>query len=199
MKLQPLKFALTAIVTTLVVLVNAAPANAYSYGEQEDPMVTLFRSAVVAAKGGKWDKVSDLAEKGIKMQKGHKFEANNLAPRFKSAIAAKSISKTAETFANLVFLTIREKLHADLKDYSTSKARLNLARESYTDVLDGNVKKKDAKRSAKIQKHFDSVLESIGNPGLAGAKKKSMDQAAYKKSVKAIEALIEKSFPAFKG
>lgn len=198
MKQKPLiKFTLAAIAATLVVAVNATPAKAYSYGEKQDPMVTLFKSALVAAKGGKWGELSKLAKKGIKMQDGHKFDAKALAPRFETAIAAKSVGKTAETFANLVYLSVREKLHDDLKDYNSTKSRLKLARKSYMDVLDGNVKKKDAARSAKIQKHFDSALDSIGNPGLAGAAKKPVDQKAYDSSVKEIEALIKKSFPGF--
>jgi hypothetical protein len=200
MKLQPLiKCSLGAIAAVFVVLINTAPANAYSYGEEQDPMVVMFKSAIVAAKNGKWDEVSKLSEKGINMQRGHKFEAGMLAPRFQSAIEAKSISKTALTFANLVFLSVREKLHEDLGDYKNTKARLELARKSYKDVLDGNVKKKDAQRSAAILMQFDGALKSIGNPGLFGATKMEANPAAYKRSVKTIESLIEESFPAFAG
>ncbi len=199
MKPQPLKFALAAI--ALAVIVNVAPADAYSYAEREDPMATLFKSAVVAATDGKWDEVSKLAGEGINMQKGHMFEADKLAPRFKSFIARKEVSKTAETFANLVYLAICEKLHRNkkenLRDYKSAKARLRLARKSYIDVLDGNVKKQDAKRSAAILEQFGAALESIGNPGLFGIGKKEPDPAAYEKSVKAIKSLIVQSFPAF--
>lgn len=200
MKPQPLK---SAIAVALAVLINVAPAYAYSYAEQEDPMAALFKSAVVAATEGRWDEVSKLAGEGIKMQKGHLFEAGRLDSRFKSFIAGKDLSKTAETFANLVYLAICEKLHRNkkenLRDYKNAKARLRLARKSYMDVLDGNVKKQDAKRSAEILAQFGTALDSIGNPGLFGIGKKEPDPDEYEKSVKAIKSLIVESFPEFAG
>lgn len=180
---------------------NASPVFAYSYAEAEDPMTQIFQSAVVAAKDGKWGDVSGLAKKGVGMQKGHIFEAEHLASRFDSAIAEKDVSKTAETFANLVYLSIREKLHQNTKEnlskYKNAKARLKLARKSYIDVLDGNVKKQDAGRSQSILSKFNVALESIGNPGLFGIGKKKPDKAAYGKAIKEIEALIVESFPSF--
>ncbi|GMT41848.1 MAG: hypothetical protein IEMM0002_0259 [bacterium] len=203
MKLQPLKFTLAAIAAALLVLVNAAPADGYSYAEKEDPVSVLFKSAVVAAREGRWDDVSDMAVKGIEMQKGHIFQADSLAPLFDSAIAAKNVSKTAETFANLLYISIREKLHQslneDLKHYKNAKARLGLARKSYMDVLDGNVKKKDADRSRLIIEQFNAALKGIGNPGLFGIGKLKPDPAAYREAVKAIESLVIKSFPSFAG
>lgn len=203
MKLQSLKSTLTAIAVAVAVLANVAPADAYSYAEQDDPMAALFKSAVVAAREGKWDEVAKMAEQGIDMQKGHMFEADKLGLRFKSFISEKDISKTAETFANLVYLAICEKLHRNKKenfrDYKNAKARLRLARKSYMDVLDGNVKKQDAKRSVAILGQFGTALESIGNPGLFGIGKKEPNPAEYENSVKAIKSLIVESFPAFAG
>ena len=164
-------------------------------------MVQIFQSAVVAAKGGRWKEVSGLADKGIAMQKGHLFEATGLAPRFKETINSKDVSKTAELFANLVYLSVREKLHQNSKEnlgnYKNTKARLQLARKSYIDVLDGNVKKQDAARSSGILEQFNDALGSIGNPGLFGLGKKESDKAGYEQAVNKIEALIVESFPSF--
>lgn len=180
---------------------NASSVFAYSYAEAEDPMVQIFQSAIVAAKEGKWDVVSGLADKGVAMQKGHIFEANALAPRFKATMEKKDVSKTAELFANLVYLSIREKLHKNKKEnfsnHKNAKARLQLARKSYLDVLDGNVKKQDADRSSAIFQNFNLALENIGNPGLFGIGKKEPDKAGYEQAVNKIEALIVESFPSF--
>lgn len=164
-------------------------------------MVQIFQSAVVAAKDGKWGEVSELAKKGVAMQKGHLFPADSLAGRLKESINKKDVSGSAELFANLVFLSIREKLHQNLKEnlrnYKSTKARLQLARKSYIDVLDGNVKKRDAARSQSVLGKFDSALKSIGNPGLFGMGVKKPDLGGYKKAVKEIETLIAESFPSF--
>ena len=164
-------------------------------------MVHIFQSAVVAAKGGQWGEVSNLSQKGIAMQKGHLFEADNLAPRFKETINSKDVSKTAELFANLVYLSVREKLHQNSKEnlgnYKNAKARLKLARKSYIDVLDGNVKKQDAARSSGILEQFNHALGSIGNPGLFGLGKKEPNKAGYEQAVSKIEALVVESFPSF--
>lgn len=201
MKLRPLKSLLTFAVAVATVFMNPLPSSAYGYAEAEDPMTALFNTAVVAAKDGKWDDVSKMAEKGISMQKDHVFEADYLAPRFDAAIADKDVSRTAELFANLTYVSIREKLHRNsrenFKDYKNAKARLQLARKSYLDVLDGNVKKKESERSADILKQFDAALAGIGNPGLFGIGKKDPDPDAYGKAVERIESLIVQTFPGF--
>jgi hypothetical protein len=201
MKLQPLKPLLPFTVAVAVIFMNPLPSSAYSYAEAEDPMAALFKSAVVAAKDGKWDNVSKMAEKGTGVQKSHVFETDFLAPRFDAAIAEKDVSKTAELFANLVYISIREKLHRNssenFKDYKNAKGRLQLARKSYLDVLDGNVKKKEPERSAAILKQFDAALAGIGNPGLFGIGKKDPDPDAYGKAVERIESLIVQTFPGF--
>ncbi len=164
-------------------------------------MVKIFQSAVVAAKKGKWEEVASLADKAIAMQKGHIFEANGLAPRLNKTIEVSDVSGTAEIFANLVYISIREKLHRNSKenfsDYKNAKARLSLARKSYIDVLDGNVKKRDKGRSSAILEQFDAALAGIGNPGLFGLGKKEPDREGYDRAVKRIETLIAASFPDF--
>ena len=164
-------------------------------------MVQIFQSAVASAREGKWGEVSNLADKGIAMQKRHLFPADSLTGRLKESISKKDVSGSAELFANLVYLSIREKLHQNLKEnlsnYKSAKARLQLARKSYIDVLDGNVKKSDAAQSFSILSQFNIALENIGNPGLFGMGVKKPDPAGYKKAVKEIEALIAASFPNF--
>lgn len=199
MKLQLHKSLLSMVAAAL--LLSSAPVHGYSYAEAEDEMALLFQSAVVAAKDGKWGEVSGLAKKGIGMQKGHLFSADYLAPRFNKAVAEQNVSAAAETFANLVYISIREKLHRNskdsFKDHKGAKARLNLARKSYLDVLDGNVKKQDPKRSSDILGQFDATLQSIGNPGLFGIGKREPDPAAYGRAVETIESLVMQSFPVF--
>jgi hypothetical protein len=185
----------------MAVCINVSSASAYSYAEAEDPMAQIFQSAVASAREGKWGKVSGLAEKGIGRQKGHLFPADFLAGRLKDAISKKDVSGSVELFANLVYLSIREKLHRNSKEnfsnYKSTKARLQLARKSYIDVLDGNVKKKNADRSVSILGKFDTALKSIGNPGLFGMGKKKPDPAGYNEAIKKIEALVVESFPSF--
>jgi len=183
------------------VCLSAPAVSAYSYSETEDPMVQIFQSAVAAAREGKWGEVSSLAEKGIALQKGHLFPADGLSGPLKESISNKDVSGSAELFANLVYLSIREKLHQNMKEklsgYNSAKARLQMARKSYIDVLDGNVRKKDAGRSLSILNRFNSALESLGNPGLFGIGKKEPDQAEYEKAVKEIEGQIAASYPGF--
>ena len=190
-----------ALVVALLLISNTGTVFAYSYAEAEDPMVILFKSAVAAARDNNWGEVSGLAKKGVALQKNHIFSADHMAPRIENTVSKKDISKTAEHFANLVYLSIREKLHQNRKEnfsnYKNSKARLQLAYKSYLDVLDGNVKKKDATRSSTIIVQFKTALDGIGNPGLFGIGKKSPDTAKYDQAVKSIEGLVVKTFPGF--
>ena len=176
-------------------------ASAYSYTDTKDPMANMFRSAIVAAKEGNWAKVSNLASKGIAMQENHIFNAEFLASRFESAIDEKDIPKTAEYFANLVYLSILEKLHRNrkenFKNFISSKARIGLALSSYRSILAGNIKKKDEFLSSLIMKEFHVLLASIGNPGFFGAAKKKSEPDKYDQALENIEGYIEEVFPSF--
>lgn len=191
-----------AYATIVIVSLSAIQAFGYSYAQKEDPMAVLFKQAVAAVRDGDWAAVEKKVGEGISLQKGHIFEADFLRPRFDKAIESKSAGKTAELFANLVYLSIREKLHRNLKegftDYESLRARLQMARKSYMDTLDANVKKQDPARSAAILEGFDKALAALGNPGLFGVGARPADPAAYKEAVEKIEGLIEKSFPAFR-
>ncbi len=195
------KVFLSALAVALLLFSLSGTAFAYSYAEAEDPMAKLFTSAVAAATDGNWNEVSGLAKKGIALQQNHIFPADHIASRIENSVSNKDISKTAEHFANLVYLSIREKLHQNRKEnfsnYKNSKARLQLAYKSYLDVLDGNVKKQDATRSSMIIAQFKTALDGIGNPGLFGIGKKAPDTAKYGQAVKSIEGLIVKTFPGF--
>lgn len=184
-----------------VLFSGTGTAFAYSYAEAEDPMAKLFKSAVATAGKGNWNEVSALAQRGIALQHNHIFPADHMGPRIETAIAGKDLSKTAEYFANLVYLSIREKLHQNRKENFTNnknaKVRLQLAYKSYQDVLDGNVKKLDQARSSMILEQFNVALKAIGNPGLFGVGRKAPDPDKYDGAVKVIEELITKSFPSF--
>lgn len=195
------RVSLTALAVALLLFSWTGTAFAYSYAEAEDPMVKLFKSAVAAASDGNWKEVSSLSKKGIALQQNHVFPANHIAPRIENTIAEKNVSKTAEHFANLVYLSIREKLHQNRKEnfnnFKNSKARLQLAYKSYLDVLDGNVKKQNKNRSSMILEQFKIALAGLGNPGLFGIGKKSPDPTKYDQAVTTIEGLVIKSFPSF--
>jgi len=192
------------IALTLFVTVTLAQnANAYSYAEAEDAMVTIFKEGVRAAREGKWDLVKAKSEEGITLQRGHIFNADALQPAFDQSIAKKDVAKTAGLFADLVYISIREKLSQckkdGLKHFKDDKGRISMARKSYIDILDGNVKKQDAKRSETILKQFDMALAAIGNPGLFGIGAKPADPAGFEKAVDAIEKMITSSFAEFTG
>ncbi|VAX20958.1 hypothetical protein MNBD_NITROSPINAE04-1241 [hydrothermal vent metagenome] len=179
------------------------PHTAFSYGyaEAEDEMVIIFREGLIAASEGNWDLARKKSKEGISAQKGHLFEADKLGPEFNVAIEKKDTSKTAELFANLVYISIREKLYRcmrdGLKDFKNNKARLGLARKSYIDALDGNVKKQDPKKSEAILKQFDIALEAVGNPGLFGVGARQADPEGFEKAVNNIDKQIMLSFPRF--
>ncbi len=200
---MPMRRALFGLIALFFTLPWPQDAFAYSYAEAEDPMVVIFREGLIAAKEGKWGIARKKSEEGISAQKGHLFEADELKPEFGEAIEKKDLSKTGGLFANLVYISIREKLyrcmHDGLKDFKNDKARLGLARKSYMDALDGNVKKQDAKRSEAILKQFDTALAALGNPGLFGIGKKEAEPARFKEAVETIEKLVEKTFPGFVG
>ncbi len=188
-------------IISMLLLLTANTVFAYSYAEPEDKMAKFFKEGLVAVKSGEWDKALGISKKMILKQKYHMFPAERLEPGVREAIKEKDVSKTAGYFANLVYLSMREKLHQNKKDefkhYKNSKARLGLARKAYIDVLDGNVKKQDPARSEEVLKQFDVALESIGNPGLFGVGKKKPDSQKYEGAVRKIEEHIEKSFPYF--
>ncbi len=185
-----------------IILSSASGVMAYSYAEKEDPIAVIFKSAITSARKGMWDKVKPEFDKCVALQKGHLFELDYLAPRVDAAIEEMDVSKTAEVFANVVYLSIREKLHQNqnekLSDFKNAKARLKLAHKSYSDVLDGNIRKLDPQTSAQIFTQFNLALEALGNPGLFGIGQKAPDVANYDLAVKSIEEHIEKSFPVFK-
>ncbi len=176
-------------------------AFSYGYAEAEDEMVIIFREGLIAVSEGKWDLAQKKSEEGISAQKGHLFEVDKLRPEFNAAIEKKDTSKTAELFANLVYISIREKLYRcmrdGLKDFKNNKARLGLARKSYLDALDGNVKKQDPKKSEAILKQFDIALEAVGNPGLFGVGARQADPEGFKQAVNNIDEQIMLSFPRF--
>lgn len=193
--------ALLLLIALFFTLPLAQGAFAYSYAEAEDPMALIFKEGLIAATEGKWDLVRKKSEEGIASQKGHLFEADQLKPEFDIAIEKKDISKTGGLFANLVYISIREKLHRCMrdgfKDFKSGKARLGLARKSYMDALDGNIKKQNAKTSQTILEQFDIALHAIGNPGLFGIGAKQPDPGGFKKAVESIEKQIKISFPDF--
>jgi len=189
--------------TIFVTVTLAQSANAYSYAEAEDAMVTIFKEGVTAVREGKWDAVKEKSEEGMAMQRGHIFNADALLPSFDQAIAKKDVAKTAGLFADLVYISIREKLNQckkeGFKHFKNDKGRISMARKSYIDVLDGNVRKQDAKRSEAILKQFDVALVAIGNPGLFGIGTKPANPARFEKAMTAIEEMITSSFTEFTG
>lgn len=191
------------IAAFFILAIFPCAAGAYSYAEAEDPMAVVFKDGVVAAREGRWGDARKKFEEGVALQKGHHFRADGLRPGFEAAVTEKNVSRTAEIFANLVYLSIREKLHANIRaglgDFNKGKSRLALARKSYLDVLDGNVRSRDPGASGEILKSFDKALEALGNPGLFGIGEKKPDPAKYGNAVKKIENLIEKAFPSFAG
>lgn len=198
-----MKSIIQGIAALFVFAVTPCAALAYSYAEAEDPMAVIFRDGVVAAREGRWGVVRKKFDEGVALQKGHRFPADGLRPGFDAAVAEKNVSRTAGVFANLVYLSVREKLHANLRDglgdFNKGKTRLALARKSYIDTLDGNVRSRDPGASGGIMKSFDEALEAMGNPGLFGIGEKKPDPAKYGNAVKKIESLIEKAFPSFAG
>lgn len=179
----------------------AGTAMAYGYGEAEDPMVTLFKKGVAAARSGDWGSARKTAQESLAAHKGHIFEGTALGPKFDAAIARKSVGDTGELFANMVYLSILEKLYRikqeKLSDFKSDKARLALARKAYLDVLDGNVKKRDAALSGALLGHFDAALEALGNPGLFGVGAKPADAEKFDGAMSAIEQGLGKVFPGF--
>jgi hypothetical protein len=192
---------LLALLPVLCSFFISPALQAYSYAEAADPMTLIFKAAISQAQAQQWDGVKESSMKGINLQKGHLFPADSLQPAFDKAISAKNLSQTAEIFANLVYISIREKLHRNIKDgfgnIKDNKSRLGLARKSYLDILDGNVKKLDSKVSQQILQQFSLALGALGNPGLFGIGQRSPDEDAYKSAIKMIETLIQQAFPAF--
>jgi len=184
-----------------LVIAWAGTAMAYGYGDVEDAMVTVFKKGVAAARSGDWGGARKSAQEGLAIQKGHIFEGTALAPKFDAAIGKKNMGETGELFANLVYLTILEKLYRikqeKFVDFKNDKARLALARKSYLDVLDGNVKKRDAALSASLLGQFDAALEALGNPGLFGVGAKPADSEKFDRAMEAIEQGLGKVFPGF--
>lgn len=184
----------------VTLLFSSFAAHAYSYAEAEDPMTAVFKDGVKAVQTSNWGDVSSQVAKGMSLQKGHLFEANYLQADFDQAIQKKNDSRAIELFANLVYVSIREKMHRVTKNFAdikANKSRLALARKSYLDILDGNVKKQDSTKSKEILSQFSVALTALGNPGLFGIGARAPDPTAYQKAVKMIETLIIASFPKF--
>jgi len=180
---------------------GASPASGYGYAEAEDPAVAIFRDGVTSARKGDFAQATIKAKEALALIADHKHNGASLAPRIDEAAKSKNAPAMAEILANVVYLSLKEKLEVNistsLKDFNQCKARLFLARKNYLDVLDGNLKKNKPEDSLAIIKGFDEALAALGNPGLFGIGQKPADLARFTQTARKIEATIEGFYTRF--
>ncbi|MDH5510357.1 MAG: hypothetical protein OEZ32_08380 [Nitrospinota bacterium] len=180
---------------------GATPAAGYGYAEAEDPVVVIFRDGVTSARIGDFAQASAKAKEALALIAGHKYNGASLVSGIEEAAKSKNAPAMAEILANVVYLSLKEKLEANidtnLKDFNRCKARLFLARKNYLDVLEGNLKKNRPEDSQAILKEFDEAMAALGNPGLFGIGQKPADLARFTQVARKIEATIEGFYTRF--
>ncbi|MDH5639495.1 MAG: hypothetical protein OEZ04_13495 [Nitrospinota bacterium] len=189
------------LATLAAQLHGATPAIGYGYAEAEDPAVAIFRDGVTSARKGDFAQATAKAKEALAIIADHKHNGASLALKIDDAAKSKNAPAMAEIMANVVYLSLKEKLEANiatsLKDFNRCKARLFLARKNYLDVLDGNLKKNKPEDSQAIIKGFDEAMAALGNPGLFGIGQKPSDLARFTQAARKIEATIEGFYTRF--
>ena len=190
------------VMMALVVIGAAASqAHAYGYAEAEDPVVPIFRDGASAARGGDFSTAASKAREALAIIKSHKLSGPALAPKIEAATKSKDAQAMARLLANIVYLSMKQKLETNIADklanFPDSKARLFLARKSYADVLEGNLKKNDPELDGKILLWFDEALAALGNPGLFGIGQKPADLGRFTRAARDIEQAIEGFYTSF--
>jgi hypothetical protein len=104
------------------------------------------------------------------METYHKLFGADVKPKLDKAVDAEDLRETLKYLAQLIYLGMREQfkliIDAQVYDFLDSKARFDKAKEYYTMVLSGNVKRRDPKRHERIEAQFLMAEAALGNPGV---------------------------------
>ena len=189
------------IAVTAALAHGATPAAGYGYAEAEDPVVAMFRDGVTAARKGDFGQAAAKSREALALISGHRHSGAALASGIDEAAGAKDAPAMAEILANVVYLSLKEKLEANidsnLKNFTECKARLFLARKNYLDVLEGNLKKNRPEDGQTILREFDTAMAALGNPGLFGIGQKPADLKMFTGAARNIEQTIERFYTRF--
>ncbi len=137
----------------------------------DDLLLAVFEETLTAGKTGDWATIGGAIKLANgKMETYHKIFGVDVKPKLDQAVDTEDLRETLKYLAQLVYLEMKGqfKLIMDTKasDFLDSKARFDKAREYYTKVLSGNIKRRDPKRHERIEAQFIMAEAALGNPGI---------------------------------
>ncbi|MFQ5687010.1 MAG: hypothetical protein ACE5GV_10155 [Candidatus Scalindua sp.] len=178
----------------------------YGYGRNEDPIITVFKSAIFYGKKNDWVRVrSDIDTISDRIDDVRNIFEVNLKPKLAEGISQHDFQKVIKVMANLVFLAIREKyywnLNENLRIFEKANVRLRLTEEYYTLLLSGNVRRYDKLNGTKFHDEIFNKLseakKSLGSIGFLGAGAVSPRPKKFEMITKEIEQKLLIVFPYF--
>lgn len=170
----------------------------------QGPLIELFQDVVVSTKKGDWERIGKrVHEIGGPVGEHKKSFGIDMMPRIQKAVAAKNEGEMLKYLAQVIYLDMRAQfrmiLSSKLENFLDAKERLDLAKEYYTAVLSGNIKRKAPERAQKIDAEFLSAQGALGNPGFyVDLPPAPPDPKGFEESSKIIEAEIAAVYTYFK-
>lgn len=191
----------------LVILMCPRSSIGYGYKRNEDPIITIFKSAIFYGRKDDWVRVeADINTISDRIDDVQNLFEVDLRPQLEAGISQHNIQKVIKAMANLVFLAIREKFYWNLTEnlrmFSRANVRLRLAEEYYTLLLSGNVRRYDSlngtKLHAELFNEFVEARKTLGSMGFLGAGGVSPRPDGFLVITKGIEQKLLLAFPYFK-
>lgn len=161
----------------------------------EDPLIHAFKETLVASKGGHWKRASSVvSDISPALEYYSEKFGIDLRKVLETAVAGQNAHNTIKIFAHVIFLALRDNLHAAVKareNYSQALAYLETARAYYDRILMGNIKRKSPDVHREIKRLFKNARKALETPGRSGAGKFSSDTGLLVSSAQGIKNNIE--------
>jgi len=194
------------IIVFSVIIICPKDSYGYGYKRNEDPIITVFKSAIFYGRKNDWVRVeSETNTISDRIDDVWNLFEVNLKPKLDAGISQRNFQEVIKVMANFVFLAIREKhywnLTENLSMFERAKVRLRLAEEYYTLLLSGNVRTYDKLNGRKfhdeIFNDFAEARKTLGSMGFLGAGAVSPRPKEFEAITKRIEQKLLIVFPYF--
>jgi hypothetical protein len=202
------KYSIIITCFVLVILMYPGTSIGYGYKRNEDPIITVFKSAIFYGRNDDWARVeADISTISDRIDDVRNLFEVDLRPQLEVGISQHNFQEVIKAMANLVFFAIREKFYWNLTEnlrmFARANVRLRLAEEYYTLLLSGNVRRYDSLNGTKLHDElfnkFVETRKTLGSMGFLGAGGVSPRPNEFLIITKEIEQKLLLVFPYFKG
>lgn len=205
----PFKKKYSILITCFVLVILMCPRSSVGYGykRNEDPIITVFKSAIFYGRKDDWARVAaDINTISDRFDDVQNLFEVDLRPQLEAGISQHNFQEVIKAMANLIFFAIREKFYWNLTEnlrmFSRANVRLRLAEEYYTLLLSGNVRRYDSLNGTKLHDElfnkFVEARKTLGSLGFLGAGAVSPRPDGFLIITKEIEQELLLVFPYFK-